>query len=109
MVEVGNSLPRCGTCKWWVTIGLDSEWEDTGWAPGHMVDENGITIHGMADGRPVMAEGAWGWCSRASEFGPRKSSDLFYVVDGSKYVAKMGTRSDFGCVEHKPTGEASSC
>lgn len=90
---------RCGTCRHWATIDLDDPWE----RKPALYDENGERVRD-AEYEDVPAPGRWGWCQRVAEFGPDKAS-RFYVVDGSEYMAKLGTREDFGCVEHEPSEE----
>lgn len=48
------------------------------------------------------APGNWGYCQYAGEFGPRDTSNRFFVSDGSDYPATLHTRSDFGCIDHAP-------
>jgi len=46
----------------------------------------------------------WGFCNKVAMFAPL-GDGRFYVIDGSGYLAKMGTREDFGCTEHEPGTE----
>jgi hypothetical protein len=74
-------VPRCGTCQHW----LPSE-----------------PMQDPETDEPVKAPGRWGTCEWAGQLGPREGSDRFYVADASEYMAWLGTREDFGCVEHEP-------
>lgn len=87
--------PACGTCAHWLAIPVGNY----DLVP-RSIDHHPYTYEGDDDepGRP--ADGAWGYCGRVAEFWPAPAG-RFYVIDGSEYMAKLGTRSDFGCVEHE--------
>jgi hypothetical protein len=83
-------MGNCGSCKHWLTNSM--RW-DTEPLPPNLMDEDG-------EDTDTPAPGKWGYCEKAGFLGP-KTNSKFYVRDASQYVAKLGTREDFGCVEHE--------
>lgn len=87
---------QCETCQWWEETTSGDPWD----LPS-MYGDDGRAVY-TDDYERVAAPGRWGTCTKVAEFGPRKGSDRFYVIDGSEYAASLQCRSDFGCVEHEP-------
>ena len=97
--DYGRVPNQCQTCRHWLPI---ASVDDPEYEMPQLLDDDGAPLYSDEDYNPLIAAGQWGFCQRVAELGPRKAS-RFYVIDGSNYMAKLGTRSDFGCVEHEPT------
>lgn len=83
---------ECGGCEFFQR----SDW-DSGDRNYYVINE----IQAKDDFTSLKAPGKWGVCVKVAEFGPRRGSDKFYVIDGSQYQATLQVRTDFGCVEYQ--------
>jgi hypothetical protein len=89
--------PTCATCVHWLSleagIGTTDDWKLSDDA--RPFDERNKPVEGPA----------WGYCTRVAVIHVNDPATRFYVIDGSDYLAKLGTRSDFGCIEHEQRKE----
>ena len=84
---------NCGTCKWWINTA-----EQLG------MSESVRKLYGpepKVEDTLDKAPGVWGYCNKVSMITVQDPDRKFYVHDASEYMAKLGTRSDFGCTEHE--------
>lgn len=93
-------MERCRTCDAWTP----SDLEDANALQGAGICNAALEMWDVTDGADDPEHP---WRSTRTVL-PEHRKALFFVADSSGYYARLLTKPDFGCVEHRPRGDSSS-